>query len=558
MASIRITQFAGILPEVNSRLKPVSNAQIAHNCLLTDGSLRPQAEWVQQQQYDSSFAPEVRGIAFDRQSDTAVMYRSFDPVTLTGEPFATDTTVGASPDSLIQRYKTGSGFEPHTVAVYDDGVAGTVMYTRSYDSNKPVNRIYAVTRVRRIGNRTEEGALIPIPGQNPTDILYEGDEVRVELNASALDDQANFMRLYRTISGLDTGEAITNELDTEWHLVDEMPLYGGNVMVYIDGAAATALPLDVCFSDRFHPPQLVARYFGLAESGWFVSASLGGDIAVSERYMHHAYPVENYLQLQGEQITDMVVSVDNVFFGTLQQPYVMALAAGDKAMQAGVTRFPEVAPCLPNSMAAAPGGAIYATGQGLVALGRDGMQVITRDVVNAGDTLYTNKLKDGQISTAKVSNTSFGTYFAGKYIGFCEGPPIDDGFYLTTTLYPVEFRDDMKSSAVFKDSNTLNNVLDLLGSSAAFLSGDLRKQLIPYTMPPDEDGAPLPGMHVQSSAAFNGGTLVSILVISVMQPDSLDITSQLLTAVMPTILIETSMVPDSLDITSQLISGTLV
>jgi hypothetical protein len=487
------------------------------------------------------------------------MYSSFDPVTLEGEPFASNITVGASPGSIINYYRTGAGVEPKTVAVYGDGVAGTVAYQRSYDSVKPVNRIYAVTRVRRIGDRTEEGPLIPIPGQNPTDVLYEGDLVTVELNAAALDDGANYLRLYRTISGLDTGETITNELDTEWHLVSELPLLAGNIMTYIDGNAATALPLDVVFSERNHPPELVARYYGLAEGGWFVAASVSGDIGISERYMHHAYPVENYLRLQGEQINDIAVFMDNVFIGTSQRPYIVAISAADKPMQAAAVPYPEIAPCLPNTMTPAPGGAIYATGQGLVALSREGMQVITRDVANAGDILYTKKLSTGSNAVAKLSNTSFGTYFQGKYYGFCEAPPIDDGFYLTTTLYPLEFFDGMQSESEFRDSVSASIIPEEITSQADFIDGELRAILITYPMPPEEDGSglPDPGMHIKTEAEFEGGDVDTILITTEMPPDGLDISGELIGGTLVSILITTEMPSDGLDITGSLIAGTL-
>lgn len=558
MASIRIEQFAGILPELNSRLKPKANAQIAHNCLLTDGSLRPQAKWVQQQQYYAAFTPNVRGIAYDKFSDAAVMYASFDPVTLDGSPFAADTTVGASPNSIVCRYKTGVGLSPATVAVYSGGVAASITYERSFDSIKPVNRLYATSRVRRIGERTEESSLIPINNQDPSAILYEGDLVTITLNAGALDDGATHVRIYRTISGLDTGQTVANELDTEWYLVDELPLIPGNVQTYIDGNSATALPLDWNYSQRFHPPVLVARYFGLTESGWFVAGSLSGDVQVSERYMHHAWPTENEARIP-EQISDMAVSMDNVYLGTPTFPYIGSIAAGEKAMQIALVPYKEVMPCLPNTLTPTATGAMYASGAGLVALGREGMQIVTQNVVNAGDTLFTKKLPGDVVATAKISNTSFGTYFQGKYIGFCEGPPIDDGVYLTTTLYPIESKDAIASAGEYKTTFLVTSNTDLMASTATFVEGSLRQLLRSYIMPPNADGSETPGeyLHLTSEAELLEGELKTILVTNTMKPEGMDSTCAIIGGNLRILLIENTMKPEGIDSTCAITQGTL-
>lgn len=558
MARIRITRFAGLYPEVNSRLKPEANAQVAHNCLLTDGSLRPQANWVQVAQYDSAFEPTARGIAYDRNGDTAVMYRSFDPVTLVGQPFADLITVGAGPDSIVQRYATGAGQEPRTAAVYGGGVSGVVSYERQFDSNKPVNRLYACTRVRKIAGYAEEGSLIPLVAQDPTAIMYEGDLVTVTMNASALDDDATHIRLYRSISGLDTGQAIANELDTNWHLVTELPLLAGNEQIYIDGNSATAIPLDVYYAGQFHPNSLLARHFALSESGWFITASNGGDIAVSERYKHHAWPVENYFTLP-MPIIDMAVHLDTVYIGTVGVPYVLSLSAGDKPLQGAAVPFPEFAPCLPNTMAAAAAGAIYASGQGIVSLTREGQRVLSAEIANPGDILYKKNVTNGEVQ-ARIDNTSFGAYYQGKYIAFCEAPPIDDGYYLTSTLYPLQTTESLGVGGLFTDARTMNTILDSMTVDASFFAGTLRAILQQYTMPPNEDGSEIPGrdLHIQADGSFYAGTLTTILVTTAIQSESMEAFSELTNGDLEDILVTALAPEESLEAFSELTAGNLI
>lgn len=437
MASILIDRFAGIMPELSARLKPAANAQIAHNCLLTDGTLRPQAKWVLLRQRYGGPTNTVGSIIYDAKVNTTFMYRLADAVYLPGEPFASNQVVGGYyPEySLYDRplmvAPIGSTDVMYDACVSTQDVSATITYTRSYDSNKPVNRMYAATRVRKLNSRSDESTLIPLADQQPTDVLYEGDLVEIQLTLAPLAlEQSEYIRLYRTISGLDTGENVTNELDTEWHLVAEfkIPLTGS--VTYIDGESATASPLDVCYSRNFHYINLdTVKFAGLSESGWFIAAN-ESEIQVSERYMHHAWPVDNHYSLQGETITDLAVHKDNAYIGTNDRPYIMSLAAGEDGLQAAIVPFSESLPCLPGTMTSAAGGAMYASSQGLVALSREGQQLITRGLINAGDVLYNKPYVrltldefDNPVETetelkATIGDTKFGTYYQGKYYGF--------------------------------------------------------------------------------------------------------------------------------------------
>lgn len=431
MASIRITQFAGLMPEVHGRLLNPTNAQIAHNCVLTDGSLRPYADWIEVDNQNLE-TPPFMGIAYDYATGKTTQYKAFDPVTLTGAPFASNITIGplSEINTHLVRFFTGDGLAYSNTGIGNIGITADITYTRAYDSIKPVNRIYAVSQIRKYGDSIEEGPLYLLGNQSPNDILYEGDLVRIEFAVVGVSDGVNYMRLYRTVTGLDTGQAITNELDTNWHLVAELQLFLGSQIVYVDGASATALPLDVYHASEFHDLAINAKFFGLTESGWFVAGSEAGEIALSERYRHHAWPTQNYFKLP-EIVTDMAVHMDNVYIGTKQRPYILSVGQGDKAMQGAAVPFGEYTACLPNTMTATASGAMYASGQGLVALGREGMQVVTKDIVNAGSILAVRALPMDETSEPimqrfefGIGKTSFGLYHNGKYYGFCDVPPI--------------------------------------------------------------------------------------------------------------------------------------
>lgn len=430
MASVRITQFGGLMPEVSSKLIRDDHAQIAHNCLLTDGTLRPQAQWVFVDTRMDSVNEGNRGIVYDKRRGRAVQFGAFDPVALEGQPFAEGYTVGPYSGEIslpLVRFVTGPGNTFERVWISPDPVNGQVVYTRSYDSDKPVNRIYAVSRVRKYDGRAEEGALWVLPNQDPRAVLYEGDLVDITITPDAFNGVTHY-RIYRSITGLDTGQALTNDLDTNWHLVDEIPMHGNTPVRYIDGSSATASPLDVAYTTNFHPLEIKAQYFGLTTSGWFVACTRDGLIQVSERYMHHAWPAENTFKIP-ETITDMVVQGDNVYFGTTGVPYIMALSMGEKGVQGKIDDYSEHMPCKEGSMTATPYGAMYASTAGLVALSRDGLEMVTREIANAGTVFssvqYAVAYDNPEYTLSPISfgDTGFGYYHAGQYIGFCFVPP---------------------------------------------------------------------------------------------------------------------------------------
>jgi hypothetical protein len=260
----------------------------------------------------------------------------------------------------------------------------------------------------------------------PDAVVYEGDTATINISVSALTDGANYVRLYRSISGLDTGQEIANTLDTDWFLVDEVAIPVGGTIVYMDGGSVTTDPMDKYYAGQFHAPTLLAKFFALTQSGWFAAASPDGEIAVSERYLHHAWPVENTYKIP-ETINDMVATQDNLYIGTNRHPYMVTLKFGDKALMGRPFPFLEPYRCLPGSMTAAPSGAIYASNNGLIAIGPEGQKVLTASIANAGDILFSRTF-DGVTTICSIDSTNFGTYHNGWYYGFCGGQPSDTFF----------------------------------------------------------------------------------------------------------------------------------
>lgn len=423
MPSIRIRQFGGLLTDVSARLKPATYAQVAHNCLLRDGTLQPQAEWIPQEILNTG-AGVRRSVAFDKLAHRPIMYEGLSPVQVDGQPFydrstyavlpITESDVGVPP---IIRYNTGDPSTYYKVNLENrtasgTAITGTVFFQAEYLSTKAVQRFYGATRVRKTENYTEESVL-SVAAMDDNQISYEGDVANLSFTVPDVDDGTTHIRIYRTVSGFTTGDASNNALDTNWHLIAELPLTASGIVTFADGGCPALDPFDVLYSNSFSPLPIYPGWFGLTESGWFVSTARDGrDIVVSERYIPHAWPLENAMRVN-EEINAAAIHKDTVYIGTIAGAYALGLAQSENGVRGAVTQYKERYACNPNTMVTTSSGAMYASPRGLVALSREGSQIVTKEYANPGDKLYT----DGQ-TDVYISRTGVAAYHKGSYYGF--------------------------------------------------------------------------------------------------------------------------------------------
>jgi len=399
MPSLRLTRFGGINTEVAARNSPKEVAQIAHNCLLWDGSLRPLAKWA-----------NLNVVGYDQYSvdiaadDTTILLNAMqDAYFLKDEVFPASTVVGLAGFPFNMGYSNigyTNNLNPANTA-YEVGVpkigldnASSVTYARQYLSTKAVNRLYAVSAIRYNGSGWEESVLTLIPNQNSAAVVYEGDTATVHIVTadSALHERTS-IRLYRSISAMETGQGVVNEMSTKWFLVAELISSAHNGLdgsyTYIDGGSATNIPMDLYLAGRFYrPAPYTFNGLTVAESGWVAATTADGVIAVSERFLYHAWPTENYQKIP-EVITDVVAHYDTIYIGTKNRPYSAALALGEPlGVQSAAIPFPASYECLPATMDKTANGAMYATNAGIIALHKQGMELITSGVASGVLPLY--------------------------------------------------------------------------------------------------------------------------------------------------------------------------
>lgn len=456
MPSIRIKRFGGMNPSVATRNADPDTAQTAHNCLLWDGALRPLAKWISKQGALSNRYT----LGFDGTNLYTTNLQK--AVHLNDLVYPSGMVVGLNP-SIVNNNASNICYQNNYVnidSIQEVGVSPPIplsqtgiTWTAEFQSQKPVNRLYAVSFVRNNGGKLEESPLILLPGQSATAQYLEGDSAWILARVQSAGIRENcYLRLYRSMTGLSTGQDLDNKLDTDWYLCAEIQAYVayeagfGREYSFIDNGSVTTKPLDRYLAGRFYPPA-VFSYNQLAstEGGWLVAATNTGDIAISERYMTHAWPTENYVHIP-RTITSMVAHYDTVFIGTDKKPYVMSLAMGEAGLQINAIPAQEEYNCLPNSMAETPAGAIYASNGGLIALSQEGMRNLTPFMNNSPYHMYhaeyLDTTNDNALACVDVdfSDTTYGTFNRGIYYGF-SNVAINGGLFL-----PIGYMCDTGSS----------------------------------------------------------------------------------------------------------------
>ena len=422
MPSVRVTRFAGLLPEVSPKLLQEDHAQIAHNCLLWDGWLRPLPNW----QVEANAAGTIKSIypvpAFPEQYDYSVVLNSAQLAPT--EPFVVGSLWGIWNDGTLRYFPNFQSQSGTPFKILEQPVAsGTYTITPQHKSTSPIQRTYAITYLSQ--HMESAPTVLFTVGIGGT--LFEGDIVTLNWAVTNLANQTAIsgVRLYRTVTGFDTGESIDNPRETAFHLVQELFVRASPTFIYVDDASSDMIPGDRCLTEQFGPmlvdtPKVVVQ----TESGWLVVAGLDtsyenrSTIHVSDKFLWHAFALQNFNSIP-EVITDGAAFYDDVFIGTYQRPYHIRIAHNEdpssESLNIHVQPFPDTYACIPGTMAATNFGAMYASPDGLIALEVNEDQVASKKVANPGD-IINNPV--APITFADTLNTA---WWNGLFIGFCAG-----------------------------------------------------------------------------------------------------------------------------------------
>ena len=394
MSSIAIKRFAGMRPLEDARLLDNSEAQIAHNCLLTDGSLRPMPQWAQ-------MGAQTPAITVGRANTPYTPVPGICGIVFNGPPFGLQTI-----------YLDGSGnVNPDA----NSSASGSISIAPGYLSQKAVNRVYGVTSVRVLGGVAYESALTILYGSNPDGLMYEGDIATMSVTCTG-----DYARVYRSTSDVTTGAGTNGAVTANWQLVvDQLP----TGETFIDGGSAVSNPFDTYLYRGPLTPPFGAMAMGLLESGFVWLISTDGQIALSDRFTWGIWPVENRYSLAnapaqtGLRVTGAVSVGDRLYVGTQLGAYAGEAHVTDAgAVVLQMLPIPGSYACLPNTMVATPDGALYTCVQGVVALSGNQAQMLSRDI--ARGVAGTLPAGAGDVNFSQVDQAF---YHNGRYYAFGGG-----------------------------------------------------------------------------------------------------------------------------------------
>jgi hypothetical protein len=228
----------------------------------------------------------------------------------------------------------------------------------------------------------------------PSVILTTTDGAAVTISAmlpaaAPHNENLNRMRIYR---------AITGSSYTEFLFVKEVPYFTSSTS---ESVADAALGESLITLDWEPPPQGLSG-LNISPNG-FASGFVGNQVFYSEPYQPHTYPTKY------KKIFDYPV-VACKWFGNTQVVTTTGytyLVSGVDPRSLTVVRLPDPYPNVSKrSMVSADSGVMYASQAGLVRVGANGLEVITRDVLTEKEWSPYNP------------STILGAVYDGKYYGF--------------------------------------------------------------------------------------------------------------------------------------------
>lgn len=392
---IKIASFGGVQPNTDARLLPESGAQIAHNCLLDDGSLKAMPQWVVVG--DGAFS-----VSDASASAQFIPYAGFCGQTFYGPPFGT-VTIYLDSSGVLQPSVRSSGL-------------GTTTVSPGGLSAKAVNRVYGVTSIVNVGGVDYESALTVVNGANPRQVMYEGD-----IATTVMTGDGTAMRLYRSTSDVTTGTGANGPTTANWQLVAQI---AGQSSTYIDSGAAVADPFDTYLYRGPTQQPFPAFRMGVLGSGYVWLVSEDGQIALSDRFAWGYWPVENGYSLgnamgnSGVKVTGTASVGDVLYIGTQDGAYACSAHVTEEGgVVLGIVAIPKAEPCLPDTMAATQSGAMYTSVQGIVGLDGERATLLSRSLARG---VFGNDIDGTPLQFSAIGNA---VYHHGRYYGVSGGLP---------------------------------------------------------------------------------------------------------------------------------------
>lgn len=375
MASIRITQFAGMNSAQHDTLKPQQFAKLARDVRLEDGSIYP------------AQGPEL-------VKDPGTTTKSIHPIPSFGGlpagilPLAACASVlpgsfnscNGNPNLIVfpfmavpYRYMVADGsskplYMPAPTIPLSISVAsvGTPVNASRIYPDSPDQRFYTYTFVDEFGVESP-----PAPPSNGL-MLTERSVVNIS-SFQAAPTGACTVRLYRTASPFKAGKDRSTGGGTSWQTVADLLT---PVTSYVDSSPLSLIDMGTLLTDEDLPPPLMCQV-AETDSGYLVGFE-GNNLYVSDRHMPYNWPADNHFTIP-ETITGVVASGDEVFLTTNGVPYraFIKAVADPEHTSVGLAPYSTPYPSVPGlTLVASDFGAMYASEAGIIGLGGGGDPIV--------------------------------------------------------------------------------------------------------------------------------------------------------------------------------------
>ena len=372
MATIRVTKFGGLLPSQDRSMLPDNSAQVAINCRLTSGTLDSYQAPVE---VYNPYSYNIKTIyRFDQASldDTKYWFTFSQDVDVVkgaisgdvqertywtgdGYPKVTDAAIATS----AAPYPSNSyrlGVEPPTIAPVTVPVSSPTTLPTALSET----RLYVYTFVTAWG---EESA--PSPVSLPLE-MKSGDAVTLMAMQTTPNGNHNVVakRIYRTSVG---------SVDTNFLFVAEISTAANS---FTDDTAADALGEVIPTAESGILPENAKGLTSMANG--IMAAFSEYDVYICEAFKPHSWPSSN-MQAVDFPVVGLKAFGSSLVILTSGNPYILT-GTDPQAMTLEKLAVPYSC-ASKRSICAAFGNVIYASPDGLISIGANGVQVLTEDIM---------------------------------------------------------------------------------------------------------------------------------------------------------------------------------
>ena len=367
MAGIKLEGFQGLIPRASPRLLPPMNATVARNAKLLNGEL----EGFRTPSLDIDLTGQVSTLrrAFrvpDTPTDAWIAFTNRD-VDVLRSPLVNDTHdryywAGDAKPKMNTAARIKAGDPEFILGVPTPVSAPGVVPPSGSDET----RAYVYTFVTPYG---EEG-----PPSLPTIATGDAGEWNLDSMDTTVPDQASRSfslgtgkkKIYRTVAG---------QTSTSFFFVAEIDFA---VSTYADNETNSVVAgNNILNTVTFIEPPTTMEGFVVMPNGYLVGW-LGKRLLFSEPYRPHAWPAQ-YEQSTEFEIVGLGVFGSTLVICTKSQPY---FGRGVNPGSFSKTKVDAVEPCLSRrSIVSMTVGVVYASINGLVLAGGNGIQVVTSGLV---------------------------------------------------------------------------------------------------------------------------------------------------------------------------------